>query len=72
MASCNTRKLHTDENECHGYHKSEEVPSQGLVVFPIALCEELQSFEDVVLAQSLMGKKEKTFVIYLCALVFSR
>lgn len=66
-----TRKLHTDENECHGDHKSEEVSSQGLVVFPIALREELQSFEDVVLAQGLMGKKEKTFVISVYAQSFS-
>lgn len=59
LAFYSTRKLHTDENECHGDHKSEEVSSQGLVVFPIALCEELQSFEDVVLAQGLMGKKRR-------------
>lgn len=55
--SVRPRKLQTNKNEGHGYNKSENVSSQRFVVFPISFCEELQGFVDIVLAQSLMGKK---------------
>lgn len=45
-----TRTLLTNKNERHGYHKSEDVSSQRLVVLPISFREELQGFVDVVLA----------------------
>lgn len=55
--SVRTRKLQTNKNERHGYNKSEKVSSQGLIVLPVPLCKELQSFVDVVLAQSLVEKR---------------
>jgi len=46
-----------------GYNKSEKVSSKGLIVLPISLCKELQSFVDVVLAQSLMEKRRNSSFI---------
>lgn len=55
----NKKTLQTNKNKCHGYKKSENISSQGFVVFPVSLCKKLQGFVDVVLAQSLMEKKRR-------------
>lgn len=65
-----TRGLHTYQNERHCDHKGEQISTQGFIVFAVSLCKELQAFEDVVLAQSLIEKKDEEFVIYICAQSF--
>lgn len=43
----------TDEDECQADAEGQDVTSERLVVLPVALCENSQSWIDVVFTQSL-------------------
>lgn len=51
---CNV--IQTNQNECHGDDKSEDISPDRLVVLSISFGKEFQPFVDVVLAKSLVRK----------------